>query len=363
MKIGFFTDTYFPDMNGVSYTVHSWKKILEKEHEIYVFYPESNYIPEYNEIPVTAVKFPFYEGYRVASSLPPKKVRSIEFDVVHVHGIFSMALMGIIISKQKKIPRFLTYHTPISKYMHYLTKNEALKDILAKIYLRYEKKILSSFNVIAPSKVISKELNDKGIQATVLSNGIDLNLFCPLNPSNFKKKNRITAKKVIGFCGRIGYEKKIEDLINIASRFDGEILIAGCGPAEKFYRNLASNKKLKNVKFLGKLKREELSEFYSSLDLFVFPSVVETQGLVALESMACGTPVIGANALALKETISDGETGYLYTPGDIEDLLEKIDKAYKHRDTLSIKCREKIKEHSVEKSVEKLIEIYSNFLN
>jgi len=361
MKIGFFTDTYFPDINGVTYVVSEWKKILEKNHDVYVIYPKSNHVPEHNEIPVAALKFPFYEGYRIGSPLPSKEIKKIDFDVVHVHGIFSMALMGLIIAKQKKIPRFLTYHTPISKYMHYLTKNKPIKEILDKIYLSYEKKILNNFIVTAPSKVISKELENKGVHALVLSNGINLDFFHSVSPSNFKKKNNITNKRVIGFCGRIGYEKRIEDLINIASRFDGEILIVGCGPAKKYYQDLASKRKLKNIKFLGMLKREELSEFYSALDLFIFPSVVETQGLVALESMACGVPVVGANAMALRETITEGETGYLYTPGDTEDLLEKIEKAYENRDILSARCKEKIKEHSIRKSVEKLLEIYSKY--
>ncbi len=75
-----------------------------------------------------------------------------------------------------------------------------------------------------------------------------------------------------------------------------------------------------DVRFLGFLERDELAAFYSALDVFAFPSPVETQGLVALEANACGTPVVGANAGALSNTIVAGETGYHFESGDIEGI-------------------------------------------
>jgi len=88
--------------------------------------------------------------------------------------------------------------------------------------------------------------------------------------------------------------------------------------------------------------------FYTCLDVFVFPSQAETQGLVALEAMACGTPVVGADALALKDTIQEGMNGYLYECGNRKDLLDKIKKAYNNRDKLSKSSKEYVQEHSVE---------------
>ena len=155
-------------------------------------------------------------------------------------------------------------------------------------------------------------------------------------------------------------EKHLEDIIGIADRFDGEILLAGLGPALEHYKKLAAGKK--SVKFLGFLDRKDLLGFYSSLDLFVFPSTVETQGLVALEAMACGVPVIGADAFALKNTITPGKTGYLYRQGDKEMLGERIEKGYENRKKLSKNCKEYVKEHSVEKSMEKLMKLYEKLI-
>ena len=231
-----------------------------------------------------------------------------------------------------------------------------------KIYNAWEKKLLNSCDIVtAPSYVIKERLLDKGVNdVLVLSNGIDLDFFRRVETAAFRKKHNICSGRVIGFCGRLGYEKHVEDLIDISDEFDGEILIAGKGPAGDYYEKLAEGKK--NIKFLGFLSRKDLLEFYSTLDLFIFPSTAETQGLVALEAMACGTPVIAVNRLALKDTVTDSKTGYLYERGDLHDLVEKIHKGYDNRQKLSENCLEYVKEHSVDRTIEKLLELYAGLV-
>ncbi len=362
MKIGFFTDSYFPQINGVTYTVKLWKDELKKRGEdIYIYYPRGDYSPEENEFPFHSVEFKFYKGYKIA--FPTHLSEKAKFlDVVHIHGLFTMAWAGFHISKKFSIPKVLTYHTPADHYIGYITKNEKLKQTLIKLYNYYEKKLLNSCDLVTcPSNVIKETLLKKGVKdVKVLSNGMDLNFFRYVNPELFKEKFGIKAKKIIGFCGRFGYEKHLEDLISLSDKFDGEILLAGMGPALDYYEKIAKGKK--NVKILGFLSREDLLGFYSSLDLFVFPSIAETQGLVALEAMACGVPVIGADAFALKDTITEGKTGYLYKQGDTEKLWELIRKGYDNRENLSKNAKEYVKEHSVEKSMEKLLGFYGKLL-
>lgn len=360
MKVGVFTDTYFPQVNGVTFTIDAWtKKLRERGHEVRIYYPASSHVPNEYEFPFRSVEFKFYEGYNIAFPTRFSK-NARDLDIVHIHGLFSMALAGIYVSERYKIPRILTYHTPADDYIDYVTRQPTIKKMLMKLYNFWERKLLNSCDfVTAPSESIRKRLIEKGVRdVTVLSNGLDLGFFRYRDPSSFKKKYNISSKKVIGFCGRFGYEKHLEDLIAIADDFDGEIIVAGKGPAARYYKSLAKDKE--NVKFLGFLPREELLEFYSSLDLFIFPSLAETQGLVALEAMACGVPVIGANALALKDTIKDGLVGFLYQQGDLADLKAKIEKAYAVRDTLSKNCLEYVKEHSIDKTIDRLLVIYEN---
>ncbi len=364
MNIGIFTDTYFPQINGVTYTISLWKEKIEKENRnnVYIYYPKSSYTPQKNEFPFRSFEFRFYKGYRIA--IPAnisKKARSL--DIVHIHGLFSMAIAGIYIAKRHHIPLILTYHTPADEYIRYITRRKSLQAALMRIYNLWERRILESCDLITvPSQAIKERLSKKGIKnnVIVLSNGVDLNFFRRVDTGKFKTKYDIPSGKIIGFCGRLGYEKHIEDIIEISDKFKGMVLIAGKGPAADYYKKMAEGKE--NVKFLGFLDRRELMEFYSSLDLFVFPSTAETQGLVALEAMACGVPVIGANALALKDTIKDGETGYLYEQGNLSDLLDKIQKGYENREILSensVKC---VQQHSVENTIKKLMEIYNRFV-
>ncbi len=357
MQIGIFTDTYFPQVNGVTYTIDAWNKRLQKYHKVKIYYPKTKYTPKENEFPFKSIEFRFYEGYNIAFPTRISK-NAKDLDIVHIHGLFTMAIAGAYISKKYKIPRILTYHTPADDYIDYVTKKPALKKTLMKVYNSWEKKLLNSCNLVtAPSESIRQRLIDKGVnEVMLLSNGINTDFFKFTDPAQFKEKHGINEGKVIGFCGRFGYEKHLEDLIGIADRFNGEILIAGKGPATRYYKKIAKGKK--NVKFMGFLSQKELLGFYSSLDLFIFPSIAETQGLVALESMACGVPVIGANALALKDTINDGKTGFLYQHGNTDELLEKIDKAYDRRDEFSKNCLEYVKEHSIDKTIEKLLRIY-----
>ncbi|OYT27340.1 MAG: glycosyl transferase family 1 [Candidatus Altiarchaeales archaeon ex4484_96] len=359
MNIGIFTDSYFPQVNGVVYTIAEWKKRLQKHHNIYVYYPGAEgYSPGEREYPFRSYEFKFYKGYHVAFPTDITE-KSRKLDVVHIHGLFTMAIAGYYASKKHKIPRILTYHTPADDYINYITRKEPLRSTLMKSYNFWEKKLLNSCDyVTAPSKTIRDRLLSKGVNdVTVLSNGVDLDFFHYMDPTGFKEKYNIKSEKVIGFCGRFGYEKHLEDIISFANDFDGEIIMAGKGPAEEHYKKLAAGRD--NVKILGFLSREDLREFYSALDLFVFPSTAETQGLVALESMACGVPVVGANAMALKDTIGDGVTGYLYEQGDIAQLKEMIDKCYVNRDKLARNCASEVKKHSMDNTIKKLLEIYS----
>ncbi len=362
MKIGIFTDTYFPQVNGVTFTISAWKKKLEeKGHKVYIYYPAGKYKPQKRELPFRSVDLRFYDGYKVA--VPSRRMNEInDLEIVHIHGLFGMAMAGLYVSKKYRLPKILTYHTQADEYLKYITKNKPLKKTLMELYSFWEKRLLNSCQIVTcPSNTTKEKLLDKGVKnLTILSNGIDLDFFKPVKTEKFKNKYNIKAKRVIGFCGRLDYGKHLEDLIEISNKFDGEIIIVGEGPAKNHYQKIAAGKK--NIKFMKFLSREEILSFYSLLDFFIFPSTAETQGLVALEAMACGTPVIGGSAIALKEIIRDGMNGYLYKKEYKNDLIKKIELAYKNKDKLSNNCRKYVTCHSIDKTIEKLIKIYEKLL-
>jgi len=363
VKVGIFTDTYYPQVNGVTYTVRNWvDKLVERGHEVRLFYPSGDYKPRPNEFPSRSLEFKFYRGYRMGLGLDVMK-HAKGLDVVHIHGLFNMAVTGYVVARMQHIPRVLTFHTPVDEYISYITKNKAAQGVLRGMYEVWQRRLFNSCRVVTvPTGVIKERLEHMGVRnVTVLSNGLDVGFFRRVDYAAFRKKYNVPDGRVIGFCGRFGYEKHLEDLISLADGFDGTILIAGSGPAEEYYRKMCSGKK--NIVFLGFLSREELLAFYSNLDVFVFPSVAETQGLVALESMACGVPVVGANALALRETIVDGVNGYHYTQGNLAELREKLAMAYENKAKLGRGCLDFARIHSVDHTVDGLIKIYEGILS
>jgi len=361
MKIGFFTDTYFPQINGVTYTISLWKKELEKRgHEVYVYYPEDKgYTAKEREVPLKSLSFFFYKGYKLG--LPSQGKVEKDLDIIHIHGLFSMAAFGLAMARKMKIPSVLTYHTPADLYLGLLSSRESIQDILKTAYKVYEKELLERVDLITtPSEVIrdvlQKKWGDKIARVVALSNGVDTEFFREVDTKAFKKKYGIKEGKVIGFTGRHNKEKHVDELINIADRFDGQVLIAGDGPERADFEEMAKGQD--NIKFLGFLPREELPAFYSCLDVLCFPSRVETQGLVVLEANACGTPVVGADALALKETIDEGVNGFRYKPGDLDDIYSKISLIYKRLGAMKKSSVQYAKKESVGNIMGRLERIY-----
>lgn len=360
MNIGFFTDTYYPQVNGVTYTLDAWRKELQKRgHEVTIYYPAGDYEPGEGEVAYPSVPLWFYSGYRVAMPLRIRKATR-HLDVVHEHGLYGMAIAGLRAARAHNTPRMLTFHTPGDEYLDYLPLSGLLKGAYRGAYMMWERWLLNRFqHVTTGSPVIKERLQKNGIRdVEVLSNGLELPLFQRTDPKEFRKRHGITAGKVIGFCGRLGYEKHVEDLIRAADDFDGQVVIAGDGPARQHYEELAKDKE--NVKFLGFLPRDTLNEFYSAIDVFVFPSFCETQGLVAVESMACATPVVAVPVLALKATVTKEKTGYHYRPGDTRDLLGKVNACYENMEELGRCCLAEADRNSVDKTVDRLEEIYAS---
>ncbi len=179
-----------------------------------------------------------------------------------------------------------------------------------------------------PSPETLHQLKKKGFQALYIwGRGVDCTLFHPTyNKDLFRKKYNITAEYILSYVGRLAPEKDIDTLQTLIQttnkeRDDIHWLIAGDGPLAK---GLHENVPKTNVTFTGYLQGEHLAEAYASSDLMVFPSTTETFGNVVLESLACGTPVIGANSGGVKNIITDEKTGFLCEPKNEDSFLSSI---------------------------------------
>jgi glycosyltransferase involved in cell wall biosynthesis len=168
---------------------------------------------------------------------------------------------------------------------------------------------------------------------TILPTGLDMRVFEPGDGVAFREKHGIPAERpVILFVGRVAFEKNIGFLLDVTERLRGSIpdilfVIAGEGPAEKSLHSQVKRRGLAGkVSFVGYLRRDgDLQACYKAADVFVFASRTETQGLVLIEAMACGTPVVSTAVLGTKDVIGAGQGG-LVAPEEVEGFAKQVER-------------------------------------
>ncbi len=368
LQVCAFTDTYLPTVNGVTYTIKSWRDgWCANGGEMDIVYPSaSGFEPDEDEHPVKSISFPFYEGYRVGLPTIPKSVNGV--DIVHAHTPFCLGLTARRHAKRHDAPVVASYHTPTGEYTSYLAPFDPLAKSLSRVSIGYERWFFSRADVVtAPTETAASYLRESiGIdkEIHIVSNGVDLGTFTPRDVSTFEHTYDLPTSPRIGYTGRHGHEKNLEELVKAVARGpdDWSLILGGEGPATDSLKELADRLDI-DVTFLGFLDRDELPLLYSALDVFAFPSPIETQGLVALESIACGTPVVAVDGGALAETIVNGVTGYHYEAGDIDGFIEAIERALDDRAYLHEQCLDYRSELGLERSIASLEQVYEFALN
>ncbi|MFB6073796.1 MAG: glycosyltransferase [Haloarculaceae archaeon] len=360
-RVAAFTDTYLPTVNGVTYTVQTWRdRWSARGGRMDVVYPASEHDPETNEHAVRSLPFPWYDGFRVGVPSVPGAVR--EADVVHSHTPFSLGVAGWRLARQLDAPLVASYHTPTAEYAEYVSFNGAVESAVRSVATRYERTFLNRADVVvAPSERAAAHIEETvGVSAdvAVVPNGVDVTFFQPVETAAFRERHDLPSGPLVGYTGRHGYEKCLDDVISAADGLDVTLVFGGDGPARERLERTAAEADV-DARFLGFLDREELPAFYAALDVFAFPSPVETQGLVALEANACGTPVVGVDSGALRDTVADGVTGYTYAEGDVTGFQAGIERALEEYERLRGNCLERRESMSVEHAIDSLRDVYA----
>jgi Glycosyltransferase len=417
-----FTDTYLPTVNGVSYTIQTWRDHWrDRGGAMQIVYPATEeYDSTTGEFGIHSFPFPLYDGFRLGLPLLPNALDITDIDIIHAHTPFALGLSGVRLARRVDVPLIASYHTPTGEYTDYLTSQPQVGRIVGAIADRYEQWFLSRADaVICPTHDARDRLKssiDPDARLTVISNGVDTDFFHPVNELDttaFRDQYNLPAGPLIGYTGRHGYEKNLTEILHAAawikqnsdslnteprttestenidaphstlasdaqngydqqnsiddSNFDSldrepTVVLGGDGPAREEMETLADNLGL-SVHFLGFLSREELPVFYSALDVFVFPSPVETQGLVAMEAIACGTPVVGVDAGALSSTIDDGTTGRHYQPDNPAACGAKVIEILTDYDRFMSACLDHRSKLSVTRVVDDILSLYQQAAN
>jgi len=341
MRIGFFTDSYFPGVDGVTYTLALWREQLERNgHEVYVVYPDSEYEPDERELPVPSLPNPFYTGYRIPLIRRPSTLPDL--DVVHCHGPGPVGMLGRYYARRHGLPTIYTHHTPVEEYVEHVVRFERVADAFRRLYRPLESSFLRSFDVVTAST----GRIDRDVEHVSLPVGIDMDFFQPAEEEWYSDRT------VVGYSGRLSMGKNVGEILRAAAELPAyEFVVVGEGPnRERLVRNSPDN-----VTFRGFFPREELPLFYSSIDAFVTASTADTLGLSTLEANACGTPVAAADVPPFDRTIGP-ENGERFAYGDLGAMVEAIETCvHGEHDT-----RAAVEQYGVDRTIDQLTQLYHN---
>jgi len=378
MRIAFFTNCYKPLVNGVVTSISSLTEAYERKgHEVYIFAPRvEDYIDQeknvfrYRSVNLTSkVKYPL----PIPLSFRVKKViTDFNPDIVHVHHPFLLSSAAIMYGKKLGIPKILTIHTQYEQYAYYIypiperVTQEAIKMIIS--HLAYKTDCITT-----PSASMKELIEGYGIKnrIEVIPNAIHLISFREddeLKRIKIKKKYNLKEDdKIILFVGRVASEKSIDKIIKALaiikkrSTDKEKLLIVGNGPAMDELKQLARTLKLeKDVIFAGAVSYEEIMHYYKMAYVFTITSTTETFGIVTIEALASGVPVLAVKAPGAVDILTDGLDGML-VDDDVEkfaDALEKIIREPELRGKLSKGALKTSKKYSIDTISERMLNLY-----
>ena len=340
MKILLISDVYFPRVNGVSTSIRTFTEQLQMlGHTIHLIAPEYGVKTEdeawITRVPARSIYFDpedkLMKVGEILKLLPSLKGQ--QFDLIHIHTPFIAHYAGLKLGKLLQIPVVETYHTFFEDYLHHYLPWIPRK--FAKGLARFiSKKQCNQVDaIVAPSQPMLDVLRTYGIntQAEVIATGLQTHSFTDADGDAFRQQYAIDiARPMLLYVGRVAFEKNIHFLLKVVKQLSEvmpEVLfvITGEGPAEASLHAAVITLGIENnVQFIGYLNREkELNACYKAADIFIFASKSETQGLVLLEAMAQGTPVVAIAELGTASILVEGE-GAMIALEDEAAFMQKV---------------------------------------
>jgi 1,2-diacylglycerol 3-alpha-glucosyltransferase len=346
LKILFISDVYFPRINGVSTSIRTFVEQLQGlGHTVHLIAPDYAALTQDDDwIRRVAARNIYFDPedklmkFGSAMALLPQ-LSEQGYDVIHVHTPFVAHYLGLKLSEKLGIPCVETYHTFFEDYLHHYLP--WLPKVLAKGMARaISKRQCNSVDaIVSPSKPMLDVLRHYGVAvpAEVIPTGLQAHSFKEADGLAFRQKYGIALDRpMLLYVGRVAFEKNIDFLLHMTQLLlekqpNALLVVTGEGPAESSLHKLAKQLGIEDsVQFIGYLDRAtELNACYQSADVFVFASKSETQGLVILEAMAQGTPVVAIAELGTASILVEGK-GALIAPDAPIQFAEKVAQLLSH---------------------------------
>lgn len=378
MRIGIFTNNYIPILSGVSLSVKNFREGLEKlGHDVFVFAPAfKGYKDKGNRV----FRYPSFQmKYKFKYPLPFPSIRDDDFardnklELIHSQHPWGIGRYALKIARQLNIPIIFTNHTRYSFYVDYLPKfvpRKLAAKFVEKSVTKYANKVDA---VIAPTDHIKEYLIDKGVTTPihVAPTGVDPKDLLSAPDGNLKKKYNIPEDYQIIFnLSRVSPEKNVKILLKayeevLKKKKKVALVVAGEGPDKKYFEQLVKEKGLDDrVFFIGAIPFEKRGGYFKEGDVFMHASLSETQGLVMVDSLVVGVPVVAIEATGVVDVVEDGKSG-LITKNSAKALAEgtlKVLNDSKLRAKLSKGAKARGKRYSILPTARRMESIYKTVL-
>lgn len=337
MNIVMLTNTYTPHVGGVARSVASFAtEYRRRGHRVLIIAPEFPDMPRHEADVVRIPALQNFNGSDFSVALPvpgwvSDRIDEFRPDIVHSHHPFLLGMTAVRVARFRSLPLVFTHHTLYEQYTHYVPVDApAIKRFAIELATRYAN---LADQVFAPSDSIRDLLQQRGVSTpiAVVPTGVDVERFAAGDGRAFRARHGLSARAfVVGHVGRLAPEKNLEFMTHaVATLLQNEphahFVVVGDGPSAQAVRDICERHGVADRLCLaGVLQHDALADALHAMDVFVFASKSETQGMVLTEAMAAGVPVVALDAAGVREVVRDGRNGRLLRDDDAAALAAAI---------------------------------------
>lgn len=335
MRIALFTETFLPKVDGiVTRLKHTVEHLQKQGHNVLIFSPEGG-LKEYKGAKINGIKgipLPLYPELKLA--IPNLSInfalQRFKPDLIHVVNPAVLGIGGIYYAKKLNIPLVASYHTHLPQYLHHYNLG-ALEGILWELLKLVHNQ--AELNLCTSTAMVNELVNHGIERVNLWQRGVDTDSFQP-SLASVNMRNKLSQgcpeAPLLLYVGRVSAEKEIDKIKPVLESIpEARLAIVGNGPAREELETLFADT---NTNFLGYLHGRELGAAYASADAFIFPSSTETLGLVLLEAMAAGCPVVAARRGGIPDIVTNGVNGYMFEPDDPLGAIAATSRLLAHKD-------------------------------
>ena len=346
MHIAFFTNYYHPVVNGVVRSVASFRENLMKQgHNVFIFAQSDSSYKDDEPFIFRYPSLPLPLG-DISTAIPvspfvDQLLPTLKLDVIHTHHPILLGQTAARKASELDLPLVFTFHTQYWEYTHYIPfPQETIQEFLKNAVHRWLREFMQKCqHIIIPSESLKDILfRDYGLHErySVIPTGTDLEPFLNADGKSLRSKNGWQDETVLISVGRLAPEKNWDTLVRAFAKVhekhpETRLVLIGDGTARSSLEELAAELGVsERVTFTGAVPFQEIPRYLKAADVFAFASITETQGLVTIEAMAAGLPVVAVNGPGTRDIVEPGKQGFL-VENDPDALAKGINKLLSDR--------------------------------